>query len=180
MIFEEKTIESERLYEGKILNLRRDRVTTRSGESYREIVEHGGGIVIIGITDDGMIPMVRQYRKAAESAVLEIPAGKLEAGEDPLEAAGRELKEETGYTAERVRYLMGGYSSIGYSTEMLRFYLAEGLTAGETNFDDGEAIDVEEYTADELFSMVMGGDIIDQKTMVAVFLARELMKSCHS
>ncbi|MDR0596874.1 MAG: NUDIX hydrolase [Clostridiales Family XIII bacterium] len=180
MIFEEKTIESERIYEGRILSLRRDRVAAKNGESYREIVEHGGGIVIIGITDEGKLPMVRQYRKAAERAVLEIPAGKLEKGEDPLEAAARELKEETGYTAGSVKYIMGGYSSIGYSTEVLRFYLAEGLVPGETDFDENEAIDVEEYTIDELFAMLMGGELIDQKTIVAVFLAKELMQTCHS
>jgi ADP-ribose pyrophosphatase len=174
MIFEEKTIDSERIYEGAILNLRRDRVTVKSGESYREIVEHNGGIVIIGITDEGRVPMVRQYRKAAEQAVLEIPAGKLEKDEDPAEAAARELKEETGYTARRIKFLMQGYSSIGYSTEILRFYLAEGLTAGETDFDDNEAIDIIEHTPEELYGMAMRGELIDQKTIVAAFLAREV------
>ncbi|MDR2162846.1 MAG: NUDIX hydrolase [Clostridiales Family XIII bacterium] len=180
MIFEEKTIGSERIYEGKILNLRRDKVTVRNGESYREIVEHGGGIVIIGLTDEGRVPMVRQYRKAAERAVLEIPAGKLEKGEDPTEAAAREFREETGYTAGSVRYLLEGYSSIGYSTEILRFYLAEGLVPGETDFDDNEAIIVEEYTPEELYSMTMNGELIDQKTIVSALLARELVRgSAH-
>ncbi|MDR3225428.1 MAG: NUDIX hydrolase [Clostridiales Family XIII bacterium] len=179
MIIEEKTIETERIYEGKILNLRRDKVTAKSGTSYREIVEHNGGIVIIGIRPDGKIPMVRQYRKAAEQAVLEIPAGKLERGEDPMEAAARELKEETGYTADKIKYLLGGYSSIGYSTEILKFYLAEGLTPGETDFDDNEAIEIEAYTPDELFGMAMRGELFDQKTIVAALLARELVKASN-
>jgi ADP-ribose pyrophosphatase len=175
MIVEEKTIASERIYEGKILNLRRDKVTVKNGgESYREIVEHGGGVVIIGLTDEGKVPMVRQYRKAAEKAVLEIPAGKLEKGEDPPEAAAREFKEETGYTAGNVRYLFGGYSSIGYSTEILRFYLATDLTSGATDFDDNEAIVIEEYTPEELHGMALRGELIDQKTIVAALLAREL------
>jgi ADP-ribose pyrophosphatase len=176
MIVEEKTIASERIYEGRILNLRRDRVTVKNGESYREIVEHGGGVVIIGLTDEGRAPLVRQYRKAAEKAVLEIPAGKLEKGEDPAEAAAREFREETGYTAKRLKYLFEGYSSIGYSTEILHFYLAEDLTPGETDFDDNEAIIVEEYTPDELFDMVMNGELVDQKTIVAALFAREMTK----
>jgi ADP-ribose pyrophosphatase len=174
MIVEEKTIESELIYEGKILNLRRDRVTSRGGSSFREIVEHGGGVVIIGLTDEGRVPMVRQYRKAAEREVLEIPAGKLDGGEDPAEAAARELKEETGYTAASVSYLFEGYSSIGYSTEILRFYLAEGLTPGETDFDENESIEIEEYTPDELYAMAMRGELIDQKTIVAAMTARDV------
>jgi ADP-ribose pyrophosphatase len=173
MIIEEKTIETERIYEGKILNLRRDKVVSKSGESYREIVEHGGGIVIIGITGEGKVPMVRQYRKAAGQAVLEIPAGKLEKGEDPDEAAAREFREETGYRAKRIKFLFEGYSSIGYSTEILRFYLAVNLTPGETDFDDNEAIEVEEYTPDELHSMALGGELIDQKTILAALIAPE-------
>jgi ADP-ribose pyrophosphatase len=176
MIVEEKTLESERIYDGKILNLRRDKVVSRSGSSYREIVEHDGGIVIIGLTDEGKVPMVRQYRKTAERAVLEIPAGKLEKGEDAAEAAAREFREETGYTAARIKYLFEGYSSIGYSTEILRFYLAEGLTAGDTDFDENEAIDSEEYTPDELYSMAMNGDLIDQKTIIAALTARDITR----
>jgi ADP-ribose pyrophosphatase len=174
VIVEEKTIASERIYEGKILNLRRDKVTVKNGESYREIVEHGGGVVIIGLTDEGKVPMVRQYRKAAEEAVLEIPAGKLEKGEDPRAAAAREFREETGYSAGSVKYLFEGYSSIGYSTEILRFYLASDLTPGETDFDDNEAIVIEEYAPEELYRMALAGELIDQKTIVAALLAREL------
>jgi ADP-ribose pyrophosphatase len=180
MIFEEKTLESEMIYEGRILNLRRDKVTTRAGESYREIVEHNGGVVILAVTPDGRVPMVRQFRKAAEQAVLEAPAGKLEKGEDPTEAALRELREETGYTAARIRELSASYSSIGYSTEVLRIYLAEDLTAGETQFDPGEAIDIELYTLGELYDMAMSGKLIDMKTIAAILLVHELMKKDHT
>jgi ADP-ribose pyrophosphatase len=174
MIIEEKTIESERIYEGKRLNLRRDKVVSKSGASYREIVEHGGGVVIIGLTDEGRVPVVRQYRKAAERAVLEIPAGKLEKGEDPEGAALREFREETGYRSGSLKYLFQGYSSIGYSTEILRFYLAEDLTPGETDFDENEAMDIEEYTPDELCSMALSGELIDQKTIVAALFVHEI------
>ena len=106
MTFKEETIRSERVYEGRVINLRRDEVMTVSGKpSVREIVEHGGGVALVAVTDEGKIIMERQFRKPLERDVLEIPAGKLEAGEDPLEAAGRELAEETGYRAENIEYL---------------------------------------------------------------------------
>ncbi|MDR0852250.1 MAG: NUDIX hydrolase [Clostridiales Family XIII bacterium] len=148
------------------------------GTSKREIVEHSGGVVIVGITDEGKIPLVRQYRKAAEKAVLEIPAGKLEPGEDPREAALREMKEETGYTAGNIRKLTAGYSSIGYSTEILHIYLATELSPGETDFDEHEAIDLFEFTPDELYAMTMSGEIEDLKTIAAILLAYQEVRSC--
>jgi ADP-ribose pyrophosphatase len=171
MIYEEKTLSSEMIYMGKILNLRRDIVTTKGGrESSREIVEHNGGVVIAALTDDNKIPMVRQYRKAAEKAVLEIPAGKLEAGEDPTEAALRELKEETGFSAANIRKISAAYSSIGYSTEILHFYMATELTPGDTDFDEGEAIDVELMDIEILRGMAARGELEDQKTICAILL----------
>ena len=97
MTFEEKTLKSERIYEGAIINLRRDKVTVQHGTSYREIVEHNGGAVLAAVTDRGRLVMVRQFRKPAERVMLEVPAGKIDPGEKPEEAAVRELKEETGY-----------------------------------------------------------------------------------
>ena len=102
MTFEEKTLKSERIYEGTIINLRRDKVTVQHGTSYREIVEHNGGAVLAAVTDRGRLVMVRQFRKPAERVMLEVPAGKIDPGEKPEEAAVRELKEETGYTAGTV------------------------------------------------------------------------------
>lgn len=175
MIIEEKTISSERIYEGKILNLRKDKVTIRDEKtSYREVIEHNGGVVIAAITDDGKIPVVKQYRKAAEKAILEIPAGKLEGDEDHKEAALRELKEETGYSASKIEYINSFYSSIGYSEEVLHLFIARDLTAGETDFDEGESIDIYEYTVDELMNMVMDRTIEDAKTIIAVFMLKQL------
>ena len=145
MIFEEKTIKSDRIYEGSILNLRRDKVTVLHGTSYREIVEHNGGAVLAAITDEGKMVMVRQFRKPAERVMLEVPAGKIDPGEKPEETAKRELAEETGYRARHVRYLTEFYPSVGYAEEVLYLYLCTGLTPGETNFDENEAIDIEEY-----------------------------------
>lgn len=176
MIVEEKTISSERIYEGAILNLRKDKVTVKDNQtSYREIIEHNGGVVIASITPEGKIPMVKQYRKAAEKAVLEIPAGKLEGDEDPKKAALRELKEETGYTASSIEYVNSFYSSIGYSEEVLHLYIAKDLTPGETDFDDNEAIEIFEYTLDELMAMVMDRTIEDAKTIISIFMLKELL-----
>ena len=174
MIFEEKTIATVRIYEGKILNLRRDEVTIRDGKtSFREIVEHDGGVVIAALTDEGTLPLVRQYRKAAERAVLELPAGKLEKGEDPTQAALRELKEETGYSAGKIIRLPSAFSSIGYSTEVLHFYFARDLTPGDTDFDEGEAIEIAEYPMEQALAMIMSGEIEDAKTIAGIFMVRE-------
>ena len=135
MTFEEKTLKSEKIYDGAIINLRRDKVTVQGGTSYREIIEHNGGAVIAALTEDRRLVMVRQYRKPADKVMLEVPAGKIDPGEKPIEAAVRELKEETGYAASKVEFLTEFYPSVGYSEEKLYLYLCTGLTPGETCFD---------------------------------------------
>ena len=174
MTFEEKTLKSEKIYKGAIINLRRDKVTVQGGTSYREIIEHNGGAVIAALTEDKKLVMVRQYRKPADKVMLEVPAGKIDPGEKPLEAAVRELKEETGYTAEKVEFLTQFYPSVGYSEEMLYLYLCTGLTPGETNFDENEAIDIEEVELDRLFKMAMSGEIDDAKTLIAILMVKAL------
>jgi len=173
MITEEKTLSSERIYEGAILNLRKDKVTVKDGRtSYREIVEHPGGVVILGVTPDGRIPMIRQYRKAAENVMLELPAGKLEKGEDPAEAALREFREETGYTAGRIRRAAAFYPTVGYSEEILHVFFAEELVAGDTDFDENESIDIEEFAPEELYKLIDDGEMNDGKTLIALLLYR--------
>jgi len=173
MFFEEKTISTERIYEGAILNLRRDKVTIHSGgTSFREIVEHNGGAVAVPITADGKIVMVRQYRKAFEQAVLELPAGKIEIGEEPLETIIRELQEETGYTAGKFEFLTAFYPSVGYTNEVLYIYVATELVLGETNYDENEAMDILEMDFEEVHDMVVRGEIRDAKTMLGILLAK--------
>lgn len=174
MTFEEKTLETQRIYEGAIINLRRDKVTVENGTSYREIIEHNGGAVLAAVTDEGKMVMVRQYRKPAERVMLEVPAGKIDAGETPLETARRELKEETGYTPSKVEYMTEFYPSVGYSEEVLYLYLCTGLTAGETCPDENEALDILEMDIDELYQMVMRAEIRDAKTIVAIMMVRSL------
>ncbi len=176
MVFEEKTISSERIYEGRILNLRKDKVHVKDGKtSYREIVEHNGGVALAAITNEGKMVMVRQFRKAAEKAVLEVPAGKIEKGEDHRLTAERELKEETGYSAEKIEFVTAFYSSIGYSTEMIYLYLATNLTPGETEFDDNESIEIIEYELADLKKMVLSGEIEDAKTIAAILLVENFI-----
>ncbi len=174
MTFEEKTLSSQRIYEGAIINLRKDKVTVQNGTSYREIVEHNGGAVLAALTPDGKMVMVRQFRKPAERVMLEAPAGKIDVGEAPEAAAVRELKEETGYTAGKVKHLLSFYPSVGYSEEMLHLYLCTELTAGETCFDENEAIDIEEMDVETLHQMVMAGEIQDAKTAIAILMVRAL------
>jgi len=172
MIFEEKTLTSEMIYEGKILNLRKDIVEVIGNqESEREIVEHDGGVALCAITDDGKMVMIRQFRQAARRVLLEVPAGKREKGEAPETTAARELKEETGYTAANMELLTKFYSTCGYSEEIIHLYLCTGLVPGETDFDDNEAIDIIEYEPEELFEMIKTGEIEDAKTIIAVMMA---------
>ena len=175
MTFEEKTLKSEKIYEGTIINLRRDKVTAQGGTSYREIIEHNGGAVIAALTEDKKLVMVRQYRKPADKVMLEVPAGKIDPGEMPLEAAVRGLKEETGYTASKVEFLTEFYPSVGYSEERLYLYLCTGLTPGETCFDENEAIEIEEIDLDRLFKMAMSGELDDAKTIIAILMVKALV-----
>lgn len=176
MTFEEKTLATERIYEGAILNLRKDTVTVKNGQSYREIIEHRGGAVIAAVKDDGTMIMVKQYRKPAERVMLEVPAGKTDPGEtEPEKTALRELREETGYRADHIRLLTRMYPSVGYSEEVLYIYLCTGLTPGETDFDDNESIDIFEYPVDTLYEMVLNGEIEDGKSQVAIMLVKGLL-----
>ena len=181
MVFEEKTLKSDIIYKGKILNLRRDIVEAVNGNTAeREIIEHDGGVTVAAITDENKMVMVRQFRNAPGRVILEAPAGKREKGEEPIETVARELKEETGYTASEIIFLTKFYSSIGYSEEMIYLYLCRGLTPGETDFDDNESLDIIEYDLNELFDMVVSGEIEDAKTIIAILMSKIYMGSGKS
>lgn len=174
MIFEEKKISSERIYEGAILNVRRDKVTAVKGEAYREIIEHNGAVAMVPITDEGNIVMVEQFRYACGRPVLEIPAGKIDAGEnDPAAVAERELKEETGYTAKKAVLLGKINTSAAYSEEMISVYAMTGLTQGEQQLDEDEALNVIEMPFKEAYDMAAAGKLIDAKTIAALLMAKE-------
>lgn len=178
MVYEEKTMKCERVYEGKILNLRIDTVELPEKKySKREIIEHPGGVGIIPVTDDNCVILIKQYRKAVDRFLLEIPAGKLEVNEEPRQTAIRELKEETGYKAENLKYLLEFYTSPGYCNEKIYLFLASGLIEGETKLDDGEYCDIEKYNIEELVKMIDRGEIIDSKTIIGINLAKEYFNS---
>lgn len=171
MIFEENTIKSERIYEGKILAVRVDTVELPDKKySKREIVEHSGGVGVLAVTSEEDVILVKQYRKAVDRVLYEIPAGKLELNEEPRETAVRELKEETGYTTEDISYLSEIYPTPGYCSEKIHLFLAKSLVAGEQDLDDNEHVEVVSYPIGEVVKMIDRGEIIDAKTIVAVLL----------
>lgn len=173
-MFEERTMKSEKIYEGKIVNLRIDTIEIPEKRySKREIVEHPGSVGIIAITEDDCLILVRQYRKAVEDFLLEIPAGKLEVNEEPRETGIRELQEETGYVAAKIKYLMDFYSSPGFTDEKISIFLAEDLEKVGENPDEGEFIQIEKVHIDDLESMIKKGEVLDSKTIIASYIARD-------
>ena len=176
MMFEEKTMKSDKLYEGKMLNLRVDTVELPDKKySKREIVEHPGGVAVIPIVDNDSLILVKQYRKAVEKFLLEIPAGKVEINEEPRVTAIRELKEETGYSTDKMEYLMEFYRSPGFTNEKIYLFLATDLVKGEASPDTGEFIEVEKFKIDALIKMIERGEIIDSKTIIGINLAKKYL-----
>jgi ADP-ribose pyrophosphatase len=166
----EETISTRRIHEGRIINLREDTIRMPSGrDAKREIVEHKGAVCIVPVQDDGRVVLVRQYRKPAEDALLEIPAGGLEVGEDAEECARRELGEECGLQAVSMTPLWSCFLAPGYSTELIHCFLAETLTPTPAHPDEDENVAVEIYTLDELLPMIDDGRIRDAKTIAGVF-----------
>lgn len=173
MIFEEKRVNSRKIYDGAILNVRVDTVKAKKGHAHREIIEHNGAVAAVALTEDDRILMVRQYRYACDRVVLELPAGKIDRGEtDPQAAMRRELQEETGYTAQEVKYLGCINPSVAYSEEVIHLYLMTGLTPGEQSLDEDEALDVELMPFDEVYQMAAEGKLADAKTVAGVFMAK--------
>ncbi|NLL82411.1 MAG: NUDIX hydrolase [Tissierellia bacterium] len=177
MVNEEKTMKSERIYEGKIINLRIDTVELPEKKySKREIVEHPGGVGIVTITNDNDLILVNQYRKSIDKNIIEIPAGKLEVNEEPRETAIRELKEETGYEANNFEYLFEFYTSPGYTNEKVYLFLATDLVEGEQKLDEGEYCEVVKYNIDELINMIHIGKIVDSKTIIGIHAAKDYIQ----
>ena len=178
MEYFEKQVRSEEKYKGIIVRVRLDEAELHTGKIVRrEVVEHPGGVTILPVDDEGFCYMVRQFRYPFGKMILEAPAGKLEAGEDPLECAKRELSEETGYSAKELVDLGCCYTSPGFSTEVLHIYLALGLEAGKAHPDQDEFLNVERIPLSELCDMVMRNEIDDGKTAVAILKADKLLRN---
>ncbi len=170
MNLEEKQLKAEYLYKGKIINLRRDEALLPNGATaLREVVEHPGGVCVAALTDNNEILMVKQFRYPYSEVILEIPAGKRDhKDEDPLECGIRELKEETGATAQNIFFLGELYPSPGYVGEIIWMYGATDLSFGDTCPDEDEFLSLEKIPLDEVVDKIMSGEIKDAKTQAAV------------
>lgn len=162
----EPTISTRRIHEGRVVKLREDVVRLPSGrEAKREIIEHAGAVCVVAVEDDGRIVMVRQFRKPTETALLEIPAGGLEAGEAPEECARRELAEECNLQAQRWTPLFRAYLAPGYSSELMYGFLAQNLSEAHGEQDEDENVSVERYTLEELLAMIDDARLCDAKSL---------------
>ena len=177
MDLNEKTLASELVFDGRLLKLYRDEVgLSDGGTSVREFVHHPGGVAAVALDDDGNVYLERQFRYPYHKVVTEIPAGKLEPGEDPFDAIKRELKEEIGAAAGRWDALGHIMPSVGYTDEMLYLYLARNLTFGSTHWDEDEALETFKLPFDEALAQAADGRINDGKTVAALFRAEKLMR----
>lgn len=168
---EEKTLKTEKIFTGKVISLQVEDVELPNGNvSKREIVKHPGAVAVLALTDDNKIVMVEQYRKALEKTIIEIPAGKLELGEDPETCARRELEEETGYGCKEMEWLISFYTSPGFADEIVHLYIAKGLEKKENaaSLDEDEFVNLMEITLEEAQAYLKEQRIYDAKTAYAV------------
>ncbi|MGB2869535.1 MAG: NUDIX hydrolase [Bacteroidota bacterium] len=179
-----KLLRSEKLYAGKVFNLLVDHVEYPSGNhGVREVADHPGGAVALPLMKDGTTLLVRQFRYPMKQYLYELPAGKLNPGEDPKDCAARELEEETGYVAGKMEKLTSIYTTPGFCNEMLHLYLATDLRKSERGqqLEEGElSLTVESVPFEKVIAMIESGEIIDSKTICAVLLAERRLKKRDS
>ena len=167
---------SSRVYDGRILNLRVDQLMLGNGKTAkREIIEHRGAAAIVPIIQGRDVVLVRQYRYAVATDLLEVPAGTMEQGETPEKCAVRELEEETGYRCKEIEKILEFFPVPGYSTEKIHVYIAKGLSKSKMNTEDDEQISVEILPMENALEKVRSGEIHDAKSICALFRAAELL-----
>ena len=172
----ERTVESKTLFDGVIVTLKVDQAQLPDGKvATREVVEHPGGVAILALDEENNVTLVQQYRYPFHQVLLELPAGKLDAGEDHRPAALRELSEETGLEAGELTYLGHIYASPGFCDEALHMYLARDLTRARQHLDEDEFLDVVTMPFDTLVEQVMSGEITDAKTVATVLKVKTLL-----
>ena len=170
-MIQEPTLQSERIYEGRIINLRVDIVELSTGkQTKREIVEHDGCVAIVPLDAEDNVLLVRQYRKAAEKSMLEIPAGGIESVEDPLECARRELAEETGFAAKQWEKLNYFYTSPGFCTELMHMFVASELTPNKLIADSDENIELVRVPLTDIAGLIESGEICDAKSIAGLLM----------
>ena len=173
----EKTLSSQLIYDGRALKLRVDTLQMPSGkETTREVVEHDNCVAIIAIADDNVL-LVKQFRQAVGKELLEIPAGGIESGEDPVATVRRELQEETGYLPRKVERLGGFYSTPGYCTEYLYLYLATDLIPSQLYAEDTESIKLDKVPISQISSLITSGSICDAKSIAGLLTFLEYRKA---
>ncbi len=177
MNYTEKTISTDTIYNGKIINVELGTVVLPNGrQAKREIVRHPGGVAVVAVDDDGYVYLVKQFRIPYNEVMLEVPAGKLDKGnEDIYDAARRELSEETGLVAEKLEFIGEFYPSVGYTDENLRLFIATGLKQGKKHPDEDEFVSTEKIHITELTKMIMDGTVKDGKTIAAVLKAKMIL-----
>lgn len=176
-MYEEKTMSRQKVYEGGIINVEQLSVLLPNGKiAKRDLVLHPGASVVVPISNNNEIYMVRQFRKPIEKTTLELPAGKLDPGEDPQVCAERELKEETGLIAGKLVYLLNVHTTPGFCNEVLYFYLATDLKQDKTCTDQDEFIQTEKVKIEKLVEMVLNGEITDAKTIIGILLVDRIIK----
>jgi ADP-ribose pyrophosphatase len=169
MDYTEKQLSSKEIFKGRIITVRHDEVELVNGKAaLREVVHNNGGVAVLALDDAENVLFVRQFRYPYGEVLLELPAGKLEPGEDPLTAGLRELEEETGHTAGHHESLGVAYPTPGYCDEVLHLYLAKNLTQTQQNLDEDEFLDVEKIPFDKAVEYCLDGTIKDAKTLVAL------------
>ena len=165
-------IESQNIYTGSVFSVERDRLREENGsEIVREVVRHAGGAGCLPLFDDGRVALVKQYRHPARRELLEIPAGRIEAGETPVECAAREVEQEIGFRVGRIEPLAEFYSTPGFCEERLYVYLATELEQAEQNLDHDEFVEIVYLPLTEAVAMAERGEIEDSKTIIALLLA---------
>lgn len=173
----EKTLKENNIFDGKIIRVHIDDIELPDGsKSFREVVEHSGGVCVAAVTENDEMFFVRQYRYPFKRVLLELPAGKLERGEDPLEAGIRELSEECGVVADKVHSMGTIYPTVAYCSEIIYLFVATGLHSVPQHLDDGEFLQVEKISIDRAKEMVMNGEISDAKTVALVLKVADLRR----
>ena len=173
----EKTQKSTSVYDGSFLNVRKDEVVFPNGKtSIREWVKHPGAVCCIPVLENGDICLIRQFRYAVKKYVIELPAGKLKSGESPIDCARRELKEEIGFKANKIRFLTMFHPAVGFANEEMHLFLAEQLIKTNTNFDYDEFIEPVPKPLEQAIQMIYDGEITDAKTIIGLVWAQKLLR----
>ncbi|HOK55166.1 MAG TPA: NUDIX hydrolase [Armatimonadota bacterium] len=176
MRLEEKTVDSKRIYDGRIVSLRIDTVRLPDGRhARREVVEHKGAVAIVPLLDSSKVVMVKQFRQPTGQVIIEIPAGTLDKPEEVDECAKRELIEEIGYSAGKLTKMFSTYLSPGYSDEMMHTFLAEDLTPAKSETDEDEFLEVITVELEDAVDMILTGEIKDAKTVCGLLMAQRII-----